>query len=264
MIKDVGALLIKVENEIRKQTDIATIGLSGGADSTLVATLCVEALGKENVYGLHMPYNEIDMKSFNSRSQNFAERLGINHERILIRGAVDNMASEFRCIFKCMPSQLNLGNMRSRMRMVALYTYNCSIAERRFDKRCRVVGTGNLSEDYIGYDTKGGDALCDFFPIGSLFKSEVYQLLDYFIANGTLTEDLVDRVPSAGLWDGQTDEGELGHTYNEMEPSILKCLSGTQDLTDPIDKFVFNRHASNKHKHEVPPNIDLSEFREIK
>ena len=260
MIKDIDALLIKVENEICKQTDIAIVGLSGGADSTLVATLCARALGKENVYGLHMPFGQTDIKSFNFRSQRLADYLGINNDRILIKNACDALEEEFHTIFKCHSSQLNLGNMRSRMRMISLYTYNCAISERRFDKRCRVVGTDNLSENYISYFTKYGDGGVDFNPIVSLYKSEIYQLLGYFRDSGVINEEHIDRVPSAGLWDFQTDETELGHTYAEMEQSIRRCIAGIQNLSNPIDKFVWERHINGLHKNEMPPNIDLRNF----
>lgn len=256
MIKNIEALLGRVTKEIREKTDVAVVGLSGGADSTLVATLCVLALGKNNVYGVHMPYNDLDKRTFNARSRSLVKKLNINEETVQINDAVEGLSKQFYAL-----STLNHGNMRSRMRMVSLYTVACNIGE-EVGRRVRVVGTGNLSEDYIGYDTKGGDALTDFFPIGTLFKSEVYQLLEYFRDNGVIDEEHIDRVPSAGLWDGQTDESELGYTYNEMEPAILRCLNGTKDLSNSLDKFVWERHLNNKHKHEAPAVIDLSEFRE--
>ena len=254
MIKNIEALLGRVTKEIREKTDVAVVGLSGGADSTLVATLCVLALGKNNVYGVHMPYNDLDKRTFNARSRSLVKKLNINEETVQINDAVEGLSKQFYAL-----STLNHGNMRSRMRMVSLYTAACALSE-ELGKRVRIVGTGNLSEDYIGYDTKGGDALTDFFPIGSLLKSEVYQLHDHFIAIGVLTEELVDRVPSAGLWDGQTDEDELGMSYNDMQDSVLRGLAGKLDLTNPVDKFVADRHAANKHKHEAPLTFDLREF----
>jgi NAD+ synthase len=123
------------------------------------------------------------------------------------------------------------------------------------NKRVRVVGTGNNSEDFIGYDTKYGDSAADFFPIGELFKSEVYQLLDYFISKGILTEDDVDRIPSAGLWTNQTDEDEIGYTYSAMEPVIRKFLSGDYTgigIEGSLENFVYERHMANAHKHKAP------------
>ena len=136
-------------------------------------------------------------------------------------------------------------------------------------KKSRVVGTGNLSEDFIGYDTKGGDALADIFPIGELYKSEVYQMLEYFVQQNTLDVDLIDRTPSAGLWEGQTDEKEIGYSYNEMEKSIRKLRNPETGLSindidmcslSELDEFVLKRHLANSHKHLAPPVIKLREF----
>jgi len=260
MIKDIEGLLKEMEAKIREQTDVAVIGLSGGADSTLVAILCVRALGKENVYGLHLPYGQTDINYFNARSQQLADHLGINNDRILIKGACDALDNEFHAIFKCHPSQLNSGNMRSRMRMISLYTYNCAISERRFDKRCRVVGTGIKSEDIIGFETKYGDSGVDFFPLGSFYKSEIFELLDFFRDTKTINEEHIDRIPSAGLWEGQTDQNELGYTYDEMENSIVRLENNTLDINNPIDMFVQKRYLANKHKLEMPPVFNLRQY----
>jgi NAD+ synthase len=269
MIKNVEQVLEKIYEEIRKNCDVGVVGLSGGADSTLVATLLTQALGKENVYGIHMPYNISDSMTFNFRSKNIAKKLGINDLIIPIGSITNSIIDEiqeelykdeyslekyngFRTL-----NQINAGNARSRSRMCVLYGVAHELSY-NLQKRVRVVGTGNLSEDYIGYDTKGGDALADFFPIGELFKSEVYQLLDYFISKSILGEEDVDRVPSAGLWDGQSDEGELGYSYNEMEPAIRNFLNEDYDwcevveIEGSIEKFVYDRHIQNKHKHEAP------------
>ena len=262
MISSVMGLLDKVKKELSQFTDIAVVGMSGGADSTLVATLCAEALGRQNVYGIGMPYNEIDENTFNSRSAQTANRLGINYSIHPIGGPVDVLTK----IVGQEMSQLNQGNIRARMRMIILYS-KCTMLAEKTGKRCRVIGTGNLSEDFIGYDTKGGDALADLFPIGSLFKSEVYQLLEHFSILGVIGETDIDRKPSAGLWEGQTDEGELGHSYNEMEKSIkllienyFVCQAPLLALKNETNEFVRERHINNKHKHEAPRMINLREF----
>lgn len=255
MIIDIEGLLNKVTKELQKRMDIAVIGFSGGADSTLVALLCVRALGKENVHAVHMPYNQLDEETFNSKSVVLAQHLDVNESTVWIDDAVNMLGGQFDHL-----SEINQGNMRSRMRMISLYTTCCQVAEQT-GQRCRVIGTGNLSEDFIGYDTKGGDALCDVFPIGTLVKSEVYQLLEYFRDQGTITEEMIDRVPSAGLWDGQTDEDELGYSYNEMEPHVLRGFDiGIPDVSNPVGQFVWDRHLTNKHKHEAPPVLGLREF----
>ena len=252
---------------ISDETDIAVIGLSGGADSTLVACLCVKALGPENVYGVHMPYNKTDVDTFNSRSVRLAEHLGINSLFVPITDIANSITSSVESAVGPI-SVTNAGNARSRARMTVLYGIAHHLAD-VLKKRVRVVGTGNLSEDAIGYDTKGGDALADFFPIGAMYKSQVYEMLDKFKAEGFISEDHIDRTPSAGLWDGQTDEGELGYTYNSMQPVIETMLQNYSDDSisvlnsvlakgfDPdLAKFVVNRHFSNRHKHLAPKVLD--------
>ncbi len=262
MIVDIEKLIEHICSEIRDFTDTAVIGLSGGADSTLVAVLCKRALGKENVYGVSMPYSDFDKETFNRKSYDIAETLGIKHVMCPVKEIAD--AINFQVFYgtedfvKVNP--VNDGNARSRARMCVLY----GIAHNLDNKgRVRVIGTGNLSEDYIGYDTKGGDALADIFPIGNLFKSEVYQLLDYFKDEGILKEEHIDRIPSAGLEEGQTDANDLGYTYDEMEPYINFCLYYNKLIPnhdEEIMKFVIERNIRNKHKHETPFIVQLRKF----
>ena len=265
MIKDIPGVIKLLTDGIKKATDIATIGVSGGADSTLVTILSMLALGKENVYVYSLPHDDKDIKTFNKRSSELAKQLGVNHEILSIGKACLAAAedSDYEGYYGI--SSLNYGNIKSRMRMIYLYTMNQRVAEKTGQK-CRVIGTGNLSEDFIGYDTKGGDALADIFPIGELFKSEVYQLLDFFVEKGLISDDLVDRIPSAGLEDGQTDEKDLGYSYNEMEPVIKYCLENYTEMSytiekeDDITQFVWKRHVANKHKHMAPFVLNLGGF----
>lgn len=261
MIKDTKALINKITEEIKKATDFAVVGLSGGVDSLCVATLCVLALGKENVLAVHMPHNEVDVYDelkFNGNSQRIAKKLGVNEAYVPIGAFTETFIGHMQQAMKKPMTQLNKGNSRSRMRMCVLYGMAHDLNE-TLGKRVRVMGTGNLSEDFIGYDTKGGDALADIFVIGDLFKSEVYQLAEYFAEQGLIDLDMIDRKPSAGLWDGQSDEAELGYSYNEMEKSIRKIIDSGWSKEDwtQIDEFVWNRHFANKHKHEGPPVVKL-------
>jgi NAD+ synthase len=266
MIADCPALVERIVGGIRQCLDLAVVGLSGGADSTLVSVLLSRALGPDGVVGVSMPYNDTDRSVFNERSQRVAERLGIRHHVCDVASIADNVNRVVETAAGASLSATNLGNARSRSRMCVLYGLAHDLADRHTGKRVRVVGTGNLSEDYIGYDTKGGDALADLFPIGDLFKSEVYQLLDWFCDQGVLSADLVDRVPSAGLEDNQTDEGDLGYTYDAMEAGIRYCLQheaemgAAEDGVDDITRFVWKRHQAHRHKHEAPPVITVRDL----
>jgi NAD+ synthase len=248
-------LLDDICADIKDFTDQAILGVSGGADSTLMACILKRALGAANVHAVSMPFSATDYAKFNDNSDRIAQKLMLNHHIKDIESSVNAVGGKPKL------SALNHGNLRSRIRTVYLYTYNQVVSEAT-GQRCRVIGTGNKSEDYIGYDTKGGDALADIFPIGRLFKSEVYQLLDYFVSLGWLDEDMIDRIPSAGLEEGQTDEGDLGYSYDDME-GIIRYLEENDNRLGKLDwmceatVFVHDRYHANKHKHEAQHVVDV-------
>ncbi len=259
MINNCDKLLAHLYTEINGQVDIALVGLSGGADSSLTAILCMKALGKENVYGISMPYDEVDTQTFNALSAKLAQKIGINHLLRPVGKIADAITEQIAVDTELTPT--NRGNSRSRGRMSILYGIAHSLSSQSPNKRVRVMGTGNLSEDFIGYDTKGGDALADIFIIGELFKSEVYQLLEHFRDDGTIHEENVNRIPSAGLEENQTDEADLGYSYNQMEDGVRFCLTNRDNLNsdklDEVTSFVWRRHLAHKHKHETPVVIEL-------
>lgn len=260
MISNIPDLLKHLYKNIKLEMDVAVIGMSGGADSTLCSILCANALKSENVYSCHMPMTSKDEEYYNKNSLEIANYLGLQCLKFPIQEIVNPLNNLLSSEFPLDSiSTLNKGNSRSRIRMSLMYGVSHHVSE-TLNKKTRVVGTGNLSEDYIGYDTKGGDALADYFIIGDLFKSEVYQLLDYFKAKGQIRDSMIDRVPSAALWEGQTDEQELGYSYDEMELSIRKIMHSKSTLTSEIDLFVKNRHLANKHKHEAPKVLSLRNY----
>jgi NAD+ synthase len=177
----------------------AVVGLSGGIDSALVAKLCVDALGKDRVLGIMLPAPGSDPKDLED-AKLVAKHLGIKTEIINLGPMVEAFAKTLQ------PSERELGNIKSRCRMVSLH-------QRAMRSRYLVAGTGNKSELLVGYFTKYGDGGVDFLPIGDLYKTQVWALSKEL----GLPEKILKKVPTAGLWVGQTDEGELGITYEKLD-----------------------------------------------
>ena len=187
-----------------KQAGVSCVvmGLSGGIDSSLVATLACEALGPEKVRGLLMPIDaKKDAKNVKDASE-LAESLGMSYELFEIGHAVKAYDS-------LNLGKVALGNLMARLRMVAWY----AVAN---NSNGLVLGTGNKSEVLIGYFTKYGDGGVDILPIADLYKVNVWGLAKHV----GVPKHLVEKVPSAGLWANQTDEGEIGVSYPELD-SIL-------------------------------------------
>lgn len=269
MITDVPAVASFLEKAVADFADLAVVGISGGIDSSVVACICVRALGPNNVHLVSMPYDQVDVTSFNARSAELAQKIGGHHYVVSIG---DSCSALEREIEKSLgPSKLNIltyANIRPRVRMNTLYSFSGELGFRT-GKRARVMGTGHLSEDLIGYDTKGGDALADLFVLSDLVKSEVYQLAKYY----DVPESIQKAEPSAGLYRGQTDFQELGFTYDELEPATLglyKVLKRGLDLPElhselPEFKglelrhvdFVISRYKTHFHKHRAPATVDI-------
>ena len=208
----------------------AVIGISGGKDSSVVAALCVEALGKERVIGVLMPcgqQHDIDM------AQLLVNHLGIKHYTINIQGAVEAMKA-------AMPFDLSTQsrtNLPPRIRMTTLY----AVAQ---SHNGRVANTCNLSEDWVGYSTRYGDAAGDFSPCSHLTVQEVKAIGRVL----GLPEVLVEKVPIDGLC-GKTDEENLGFRYAELDRYIR-----TGEIDDPEKKAKIDRlHRLNQFKLELMP-----------
>lgn len=215
----------------------AVIGISGGKDSTIVAKLLVDALGKDRVVGVLMPNGE--QKDI-SDSQRVVEFLGIRNYTVNIADAYSGLITnipEFAAENK--DTQINLA---PRLRMTTLY----AIAQ-GLPNGGRVCNTCNLSEDYIGYSTKFGDSAGDFSPCADFTVTEMLQIGD---ALG-LPYDLVHKTPSDGLC-GQSDEDKLGFTYEVLDRYIRTGYCPDKELKAKIDR----KHDLNLHKLETIPTYE--------
>ncbi len=210
----------------------AVVGISGGKDSSIVAALCVEALGKDRVIGVLMPQGEqhdIDMAYL------LVNHLGIKHYVVNIKDTVD-------AIFNSFPEELEISNMSKinlppRIRMSTLYAVSQSC-------NGRVANTCNLSEDWVGYSTRYGDAAGDFSPLSNITVTEAKQI-GYELG---LPRELVDKVPIDGLC-GKTDEENLGFTYAELDVYIR-----TDYIADEAKKELIDRkHKANLFKLQLMP-----------
>ena len=213
----------------------AVVGISGGKDSSIVAALCAEALGKDRVIGVLMPCGEqhdIDC------AYRLVEHLGIKHYVVNIKAAVEGLRA-------AMPEGLELGaqsvtNIPPRIRMTTLYAVSQSC-------NGRVANTCNLSEDWVGYSTRYGDAAGDFSPVSRLTVAEMKEI-GYVLG---LPRELVDKTPIDGLC-GKTDEENLGFTYAELDRYIR-----TGEIDDLEKKEIIDRkHRMNLFKLQLMPAFD--------
>lgn len=233
------------------------LGLSGGIDSSLVAALSVKALGQENVLGLILPCASAHCDEEDAKL--IADHLGMSKVFKLqmaspfcsVRKMMTGLYREMS-IFdnkKNMKERLMWANMTARLRMIALYD-----AAMAFEYL--VIGTSNRSELMTGYLTKYGDGGVDFEPIGSLYKTEVFELAKEL----GLPQRIIDRTPSASLWIGQTDEADLGMTYEKLD-TILKLLDDDiyykKQIIDMVGEEQYLRVldliSASDHKRNIPP-----------
>ncbi|MEN8153046.1 MAG: NAD+ synthase [Acidobacteriota bacterium] len=204
------------------------LGVSGGLDSAVVLDLTVKALGKDNTFALLMPYRLSSEESLKD-GKLICEKLGVQYEVIDISLPVDSYFKNFPTDNKTL-----LGNKCARERMSVLYDFS----ER---KKALVVGTSNKSEILIGYSTLYGDSAAAFLPIGDLYKTEVFQLAEYLDIPGPIR----NKKPSADLWKDQTDEGEIGFTYEKLDEILFNLIDRRMEKKD-IEKLGFTLKDINK------------------
>ncbi len=225
----------KISQWIKNKVDAlgksgALFGLSGGLDSTIVAVLTKKALG-EKCLALVMPCrsNANDERD----ALEIAQTFDIKTERV-------DLALPFNELLKLLPSgnKLAVGNMKPRLRMITAYYYaNCL--------NYLVVGTGNKSEIETGYFTKYGDGGVDILPLGGLYKTQLRKLAKEL----GIPERIIKKPPSAGLWEGQTDEKELAIKYEELDKALIALSEGKTDALLPeIAEKIKKRKAASLHK----------------
>lgn len=223
----------------------AVIGVSGGIDSALCLKLTVDALGPERVAGLIMPEKGISSEENTIHAKMLCEFLKVDFHTIFINKFLTDYLT-----LPWQPSDLAQINMKARVRMLLLYNYANTY-------NCLVIGTSNKTELALGYGTKYGDLGADIELIGDLLKEDVYKLGEHV----GLPDEFLTKAPSAELYAGQTDEGELGLTYKEID-SVLKNVEKGVAKEEIIGKGInpnsvhkiFRLMELNRHK-LVPPYI---------
>jgi NAD+ synthase len=227
----------------------AVIGLSGGIDSSLTAYLTVSALGKENVLGLLLPEKVILSKQDIDDAIEVANILGIDYKIIEISPILASFSSAIP-VFDSKAKTAN-GNLKARTRMCILY-YHANLMGRM------VVGTGNKTELLLGYFTKYGDGGVDIEPIGDLYKTQVRSLSKYM----GIPARIIEKTPTAGLWPGQTDESELGVSYEMADQILTMLVDEKKNISDIKSQFppeivdkLAARISSSGHKRMPPPAI---------
>lgn len=214
----------------------AVVGLSGGIDSAVVSGLCARGLGAPRVLGLILPCHS-DPRDIED-AHLVAETWGIESATIDLTPVYDLLVATLPA-----GNDLANANIKPRLRMIALY--------HQANSRGRlVVGTGNRSELMVGYFTKYGDGGVDILPLGGLYKHQVRELA---LQLG-VPQRIIDRPPSAGLWAGQTDEGEMGITYATLDATLEAIARGDTSSVDPqVLERVLGMIAGSEHKRRLAP-----------
>lgn len=246
-VKDACVQWIKDWFDVNGKGCKAVIGISGGKDSSVVAALCVEALGKDRVIGVLMPNHEqLDIAA----SYKLVDHLGIMHTVINVGGAIDAITGHINSSIlrtAAMRPQISLEiseqakvNLPCRIRMSTLYAVSQSV-------NGRVANTCNLSEDWIGYSTRYGDSAGDFSPLSRLTVTEV-KAIGYELG---LPEELIEKVPSDGLC-GKTDEDNFGFTYAVLDRYIREGVCDDESIRTKIDTM----HERNLFKLQLMPAFE--------
>jgi NAD+ synthase len=216
----------------------AVFGMSGGIDSSVVAVLSKLAF-PESSLGLVMPCHSIGQDEQDAMA--VAEKFAIRTHKIALDSVYDSLVQILSSSMSTPLSKLTQANLKARLRMITLYSHANQLGY-------IVVGSGNRSELATGYFTKYGDSGVDILPLGNLVKAQVRELASHL----GIPEGIIAKPPSAGLWQGQTDEGEMGLTYREIDDYLLYDKAG-----DAVRRKMEAKFASSEHKRRTPPIPDF-------
>jgi NAD+ synthase len=212
-------------------------GLSGGVDSAAVAALAVRAVGAERTLGLLLPCHSQPEDA--RLGQLVADASGIPTVTVDLTGTYDALMAEL----PLSNHRLVAANIKPRLRMIAWYYLSNA-------RNYLVLGAGNKTELAVGYFTKWGDGGVDLLPLGDLYKTQVWELAREL----GVPQEVIERPPTAGLWPGQTDEGEMGITYRELDRVLAAIETGDTSDIDPVTlKKVQRMIARSAHKRAMPP-----------
>ncbi len=206
-------LVLDIQNWIRNYVKSANaeniiVGLSGGIDSAVTAALCTKALGNRKVFGLGLPCGSISQDLEDAKL--IAKSLEINFTVLDLNPVYEKFLSIIGSNYK--KNNIADANLKPRLRMATLYFYG------QTKGKSLIAGTSNRAELAIGYFTKYGDGAADFEPLASLYKQEVRKLAKIL----NIPKKIITKPPSAGLWAGQTDEGEIGLTYDVIDDILYR------------------------------------------
>lgn len=244
-IKNVKRIIEYNVNFIKDQMSKAgfsklIVGLSGGIDSAVTAALSVKAAGVENVIGVMMPYKSSRDDSLD-HAKMVADSLKIQYKIIEITPMVDSYFDNYE------PDAdiLRRGNRMARERMCILYDLSAKF-------KALVAGTGNRSELLIGYCTQYGDSACAFEPLGNLYKTQIKAIAKHL----GIPEVIINKNPTADLWEGQTDEAEMGISYKKLDVILSLIMDEKLSDSDILDKGFDQKELS-----KVKTMIKVSEFK---